>query len=315
MKRDEILRYLNGNNDEELFAVADEVRKENVGDTVHIRGIIEFSNHCRRLCKYCGLNALNKSVVRYRMTPDEVKATADKAKELGYRTIVLQSGEDRAYTIDMLAEIVHYIASLGITVTLSTGEMTREEYRILKEAGATRYLLKHETSSPELYAYLHSDSTLDARLKALEYIREFGYEVGGGFLVGLPGQSIGSIADDLLLAKKLKLDMCGIGTFIPHSETPLNGAETGSPLITKRAVALMRILLPQANIPVTTSYKALSGDNNIFSFGANVIMTKLTPEVFADNYDIYPLKRKSEDMETVRRETERLIIEEGRLPL
>lgn len=310
----EILNYLSGACDDELFTAADSVRRNNVQDTVHVRGILEFSNRCKRNCAYCGLRAENRAVARYRMTRDEIEEICDKAYSLGYKTVVLQSGEDMSYPIDMLAEIVNYIASKGITVTLSTGELSKDKMKLLYDAGARRYLIKHETANEEIYNRLHSDSSFEKRLRAIYDVKDIGYEVGGGFLVGLPDTDVEDILRDIRLIESIPLDMCGIGTFIPSKYTPLKDAEEGNAVLTKRAVALARLTLERANIPVTTSLRAV-GSGNLFDFGANVIMTKLTPEKYRKMYEIYPLESVAKSMEEEREEVEKLIINEGRRPL
>lgn len=310
----EILNYLKGAADDELFAAADSVRHDNVRDTVHIRGILEFGNRCRRNCAYCGLRAENKDITRYRMSREEIKEICDNAYRLGYKTIVLQSGEDMSYPIDMLIEIVNYIASKGMTVTLSIGEISKEKMQLLYEAGARRYLIKHETANEELYNRLHRDSSFQKRLRAIYDVKDVGYEVGGGFLVGLPDTNETDILKDIRLIESIPLDMCGIGTFIPSRYTPLKDEKEGSAVLTKRAVALTRLTLEKANIPVTTSLRAV-GSGKLFDFGANVIMTKLTPEKYRKMYEIYPLETMSKNMEEERADTEELIKNEGRQPL
>lgn len=310
----EVLAYLKGRDDKELFALADGVREKNVGDTVHIRGILEFSNKCARNCAYCGLRAVNNTVTRYSMTKEEIEKASDEAYVSGYKTIVLQSGEYIPYPIDMLAEIVSYIAEKGMTVTLSIGEISKDKMKLLYDAGARRYLIKHETANEELYNRLHKDSSFEKRMRAIYDVKDIGYEVGGGFLIGLPETDERDILNDLRLVGSVPLDMCGIGTFIPCGNTPLENEKKGSAILTKRAVALTRLVLERANIPVTTSLRSID-DGTLFNYGANVIMTKLTPERYRNMYEIYPLDVVSKGIKEERAEIESLIAREGRKPL
>ncbi|MDO4745854.1 MAG: [FeFe] hydrogenase H-cluster radical SAM maturase HydE, partial [Bacillota bacterium] len=245
-----------------VYEAADRVRAGNVGDTVHLRAIIEFSNICKRQCIYCGLNRENKQLQRFRMTREEIIETARKAVEAGYKTIVLQSGEDDWFTTEKLGEIVKEIKAMTVAsddggvvhpaVTLSCGEMSEADYEYLKSCGADRYLLKHETADSEIYNWLHPCGTLENRTNCLKAIHKLGYETGSGFMVGLPGQTYEIIAEDLLLLKELNCKMAGIGPFISNPKTRLAGEKNGDPELTRRAVALARLILPEANLPVTT---------------------------------------------------------------
>ena len=406
-----------------VYREADRVRREAVGDTVHIRAIIEFSNICSRQCIYCGLNCRNSELERFRMSREEIVRSAKAAVDAGYRTIVLQSGEDRSYPVERLGEIVEAVKSIGSeppAVTLSCGEMSHEDYEYLRQKGADRYLLKHETADPELYGKLHPCGTLEDRVKCLRDLKALGYETGSGFMIGLPGQTLETVADDLLLLKDIGCHMAGIGPFIANPKTPLAGARNGDPELTRRAVAIARLLLPHANLPVTTSLSVLtvsgsgqedvppdhstgtagiavspgssktaafhesdcaagytgesesigstgscrqsntagsdehiehayrnisrnSGGNsdpqdcitrpgtershtapdtelpgkaeNPFSFGANVIMKKVTPDEYKRSYEIYPAQFKPTDIEGDRRELEETLRALGRVPL
>ena len=212
----------------DIYAQADALRRETVGDVVHIRALLEFSNHCKRLCTYCGLNATDQKLSRFRMDPRDMIATAQEAARAGYRTIVLQSGEDPWYTPDRIGDIVKQIKKTGMAITLSCGEFPEDVYQYWRDCGADRYLLKHETSDPALYASLHPDSSLDARVACLRTLKKLGYETGGGFMIGLPRQTLSTIAGDLLLLQDIGCDMAGIGPFIPHPDTPLRDAPHGS---------------------------------------------------------------------------------------
>lgn len=232
----------------ELFCRADRARKEQVGDEVYLRGLIEFSNHCGRDCLYCGLRASNRRIKRYRMSCTQIFSAAKKVRRLGIRTVVLQSGEDAHYSIEELCRLVKKIKALGLAVTLSIGERSYQDYKLLKAAGADRYLLRFETSDPGLYAKLRPGRTLANRLRCLAWLKELGYQVGSGAMVGLPGQTGASIAGDIFLYKRLGLDMIGIGPFIPHPHTPLAKApQTGLEKVLK-VLALTRIITGNTHI-------------------------------------------------------------------
>lgn len=317
MDKNELVRLLALEDFNPVYERADAVRRENVGDEVHIRAIIEFSNICGRRCRYCGINSTNKSIIRYRMSADEIVETAEKAVEAGYRTIVLQSGEDPCFHKETMGEIVKAIKQMGAAVTLSCGELTPGELAYLKECGADRYLLKHETADPVLYRQLHPCGTLEERVECLRTISSLGYETGSGFMIGLPGQSLKTIADDLLLLRQLQCSMAGIGPFIPHPDTPLAHEKEGSPELTKRAVALARLVLPKANLPVTTSLGVINQKEkeNAFACGANVIMKKVTPDPYKEAYQIYPAKLEKTDIRKDRNLLEEQIRGLGRIPL
>jgi len=279
--------------DEELFALADETRRKYVGDEVYLRAIIEFSNICTQNCLYCGLRAQNPSVKRYRMSVQEIVKRAEFIASLGViGTVVLQSGEDPYYDTTTVNEAIDRIKSLGLAITLSLGERSFEEYRVWKEAGADRYLLKHETASPELYARLHPGDSLEIRKAHLFELKRLGYETGTGCMVGLPGQTPYDLALDLVFFKELDADMIGIGPFIPHPGTPLAQSKGGDVRTTLKMVALTRIILPDANIPATTALGSIDKNGRLLALkcGANVIMPNLTPNIYRDKYEIYPGK-------------------------
>ena len=275
-----------------LAAAADRVRAAFVGAGVHLRGLIEFSNICRQSCMYCGLRRDNAAVHRYRLTPAEILALAEKARDYGYRTGVLQSGEDAWFTADRLAALLRRIKALGLVITLSIGERSREEYQMLRAAGADRFLLRIETTDAQLYARLHPGMSFAHRLQCLQELRSLGYEVGTGCLVGLPGQSIESIARDILFFQELDADMVGIGPLIPNGDTPLADAAPGDFHLTRRVVALLRLLLPEANIPATTAMETLQPDARriILQSGANVVMPNVTEGDYRRWYALYPGK-------------------------
>lgn len=297
LSRDEILFLLALDGRQEmarLLDAGDQVRKRCCGDEVHIRALVEFSNVCARSCNYCGLRAPNAGVERYRMPPDEIVALAVDLGRRGLKTIVLQSGEDPHYTREMIADIVRRIKSESdIAVTLSVGERPYEDYRLWREAGADRYLLRHETASRELYEYLHPDSDFDNRMRCLGWLRELGYQVGAGCMVGSPGQTIEHMADDIEFFRDFQPDMAGIGPYIPHPDTPFAGCEAGTVDMTLKMVALARIVTRDALLPATTAIGSIeeTGREMALQAGADVVMPNYTPLKYRRNYEIYPNKR------------------------
>ncbi len=275
-----------------LFSLADKVRKENVGDEVHLRALIEFSSTCKRTCKYCGLRAPNHKAKRYNLSPDEIFELAQNAVRLGYKTVVLQSGENDYYTTGMMCEIVERVKSLDVALTLSIGERSFEDYKAFKEAGADRYLIRIETTDEDLYRQMHPNMSFENRVKCLENLKTLGYELGTGCLVGLPNQTIESLADDILFFKKMDVQMLGIGPFIPHPNTPLFNASTGSFTLALKVMALSRLMLPNINIPATTAMETLNPNGRILALqsGANVVMPNVTTSEFKTKYEIYPNK-------------------------
>jgi biotin synthase len=278
--------------DEELAAAADAVRKKYVGDEVHLRGLIEFSNICGRTCRYCGLRGANKSLKRYRLEPETILEFARKAVNYGYKTLVLQSGEDAYYTVLKMEYIIREIKKLDVALTLSIGEKTTEEYRAYKEAGADRYLLRIETTDRELYKKMHHGRSFENRLRCLQDLRMLGYEVGTGCLVGLPGQTMASLADDILFFKSLDADMIGIGPFIPNQDTPLKNEAGGTFELARRVVAILRLTMPDINIPSTTAMETLNKNGRIIGLqsGANVVMPNVTEGEYRRLYALYPGK-------------------------
>ena len=294
--KDKLVKWLNEHDTDRvssLFQEADRVRKAYMGDEVHIRGIIEFSNHCRKDCLYCGLRKSNDQLVRYRMSLEEIYQAAQETSRLDFRTVVLQSGEDPAYSMEDLCTLVKRMKEeLNLAVTLCIGERTFEEYKRLKDAGADRYLLKFETSNPALFKRLKPDSTYAERLRCLEWLRELGYQVGSGNIVGLPGQTSESLAEDILLFNALDLDMIGIGPFIPHPNTPLTGTAPGGLEGTLKVVALTRLVTRNTHLPATTAVGTIdpAGRQKALQCGANVIMPNATPTKYRQHYQIYPNK-------------------------
>jgi biotin synthase len=275
----------------DLFAAADRVRHEQVGDEIYLRGIIEFSNYCERNCLYCGLRKSNSNLSRYRMTEDEIIATAQQIKKTGVPTVVLQSGEDSFYSQDIVCRLIERIRKeTDLIITLSIGERALNDYKVFQQAGANRYLLKHETASRELYKYLRPGCDWENRLQCLRQLKQLGFETGTGNMVGLPGQTPEILADDLLVMKLLDADMLGIGPFIAHPDTPLAGIENDELEITLRVLAVARLLTRNTNIPATTALATLhpQGRLQALQSGANVVMPDFTPDIYKSRYDIYP---------------------------
>lgn len=293
MNRDELIEILSSENKNDwLFKEADKVRRENVGDEVHLRGLIEFSNICKRQCKYCGLQSGNKQIERYRILKDEILTYVQNAVNMGYKTIVLQSGEDEFYDTDKMVEIIREIKKYDVALTLSIGEKTYDEYKAFKDAGADRYLLRIETTDKNLYQEMHPNASYENRVKCLRDLKSLGYETGTGCLVGLPDQTIESLANDILFFKELDADMVGIGPFIPHEQTPLAEAKTGDFWFALKVMALTRINLPKINIPATTAMETLNPNGRIIALnsGANVVMPNVTSKEYRAKYEIYPGK-------------------------
>lgn len=298
----------------ELCETADKVRAENVGDVVHIRALLEFSNICARNCDYCGLRAGNVKLSRYAMALPEIASVARSAIEVGYKTIVLQSGESKRYDMQKFAEMINKISD-KIAVTLSLGELSYAELKLLRDAGAKRYLLKFETADSKLYEKLHKGYSLQDRLDCLSAIRELRYEVGSGFLVGLQGENEDTLAQNLQLLKDLRCDMAGIGVFIPHAQTPLGNCSIGNIELTKKCVAITRLLLPKCNIPITTSLGMACDKYQMFAGGANVIMQNVTPQSFVNDYQIYPKGKVVTNLAEDRKKLESDLTKLARRPL
>ena len=291
----------------ELYTWADAVRKQSVGNAVHLRGLIEISSHCRRQCMYCGLRKANRKLERYRMTREEIEQSALLAVQLGYGPVVIQAGEDGALKAEGIAEIVSWIKrNTPLAVTLSLGERSLDELRLWRNAGADRYLLRFETSDADLFRAIHPGRSPAApdRVTILRQIKQLGYEAGGGVMVGIPGQSYESLVHDVLTFRLLDLDMIGIGPYIAHPATPLGSGLLRPPInpgeqapsseqMVYKMIALTRILCPTANIPSTTALATINkahGRRQGLQVGANVVMPNLTPVHYRPLYQIYPAK-------------------------
>ncbi|MFN2351044.1 MAG: [FeFe] hydrogenase H-cluster radical SAM maturase HydE [Kiritimatiellia bacterium] len=282
---------------ERIYRLADRVRQHWMGDTVFGRGIVEFTNHCANRCLYCGLRAPNARVRRYLMSSAEILAAARDIEQCGQTTIVLQSGETAAFGDRELGELVRNIKrQTALAVTLSVGNRPRETYRYWRECGMDRYLLRFETSDTALFTRLHPDCSLAARLQCLNDLREVGAQVGSGFMIGLPGETLETLADNILLCRRLDLDMIGIGPYIPHPDTPLAGAANvydDRQEIFFLALAVLRVCNPRAHLPATTAYDAVfpgTGRNLALQRGANIFMPNNTPQPYRRDYLIYPGK-------------------------
>lgn len=271
------------------------VRDAVYGRKVYIRGLIELSSYCKNNCYYCGLRAENKDAKRYRLTKEEIIKCADEGYALGFRTFVLQGGEDAFFTDELLSGIITEIKSRhpDTAVTLSLGERSRESYRILKEAGADRYLLRHETSNPLHYSKLHPDvMSFENRQRCLNDLKELGYQVGAGFMVGSPFQSEADLANEPVYLKQLQPQMVGIGPFITHKDTPFAHCENGTAELTLFMLSLIRLTLPKVLLPATTALGTLdiSGREKGLLAGANVVMPNLSPTAVRKHYSLYDNK-------------------------
>ena len=286
---------LNGRGElNELFSFADSVRKNFCGDGIILRGIIEFSNFCSRECAYCGLNKNNRKLERYRMNKDELFKAVEYLASRNIKTVVLQSGEDQGLDALWLRDAILEIKSrFNIAVTLSLGERGMADYTIWREAGADRYLLKIETSDELLYSAMHPQMDFKQRLDCLDLLRKMGYQVGSGNIIGLPGQTLKTIAQDIIFFKRGDFDMIGIGPLIPHQYTQLAGQQKGDVALSLKTIALTRIVTKNAHIPATTALGSLDKDYRPdgLKCGANVLMPNFTPQPFRKLYEIYPQKR------------------------
>ena len=292
MDKEEIIALLNTNNEQSLFKKADAVRHTYVGDEVYLRALIEFSNICRNNCFYCGIRKSNGNVARYRMSEDEIIKRAQNAANMGFKTVVLQSGEDLHFNTLRMCHLIEQIKKFDVALTLSIGERTYEEYNAFRDSGADRYLMRIETTDKNLYAKLHPNMSWQHRHECLLMIKELGYELGSGIMVGLPEQTTDSIAADLLYLKELGIDMAGIGPFIPHPDTPLKDEKGGTLSLALRTMAVMRLLMPDINIPATTAMESLHPKGRLMALqaGANVVMPNVNTSEYKKLYELYPNK-------------------------
>jgi len=289
-----LIDHMSEENRTYLFSCALEKKQLHYGDTVYMRGLIEFTNYCKQNCRYCGIRSGNTAVTRYRLDKHTILDCCMQGYQLGYRTFVLQGGEDPFYNDDVLCDIIAAIKSQhpDCAITLSIGERSQESYRRLKEAGIERYLLRHETASPSLYRALHPNMSQENRITCLNELKALDIQVGAGFMVGLPGQTTEDLVDDLLFLKQLSPAMVGIGPFIPQKDTPLGNASKGSVEMTLLMVALTRLLLPKVLLPSTTALGTLDpkGREKALKAGANVVMPNLSPTNVREQYALYDNK-------------------------
>ncbi len=299
LSKAEYLELLQYREDEEavgrLQAEAVRLRKQYYGIKVFTRGLIEFTNYCKNNCYYCGIRRGNPHVNRYRLTRDEILECCRQGYGLGYRTFVLQGGEDPYYTDERMAEIIRAIKTEfpDCAITLSVGEKSCDSYRLFKEAGADRYLLRHETADESHYRSLHpAEMSLANRKQCLFDLKKLGYQVGAGFMVGSPGQTLSNIAEDLLFLQELKPEMVGIGPFIPHHDTIYAEEKAGSVNLTLFLLSVIRIMLPKVLLPATTALGTLDprGREKGLSVGANVVMPNLSPVENRKLYELYDNK-------------------------
>lgn len=277
---------------EALCAHAQKRRRQWYGLDVYKRGLIEFTNYCKNNCYYCGIRAGNRNVKRYRLSREDILACCAVGYRLGFRTFVLQGGEDSAWKDADICALVSDIKKNhpDCAVTLSIGEKSRESYQAYFDAGADRYLLRHETANPDHYAMIHpSDLSLENRKRCLWTLKEIGYQVGSGFMVGSPGQTLDCLAEDLRFLRQLQPDMIGIGPFIPHKDTPFGDKPAGSLRRTLNLIAILRLMFPKALIPSTTALGTIDPNGRELGLkaGANVVMPNLSPVEYRKLYSLY----------------------------
>ncbi|WP_251860623.1 [FeFe] hydrogenase H-cluster radical SAM maturase HydE [Clostridium sp. Marseille-Q2269] len=294
----EKLIYLLNNIDKDskkyLTSKAHETTLKYYGNKVYLRGLIEFTNYCKNNCLYCGISYKNNNAERYRLSKEDILSCCQKGYYLDYRTFVLQGGEDPYYTDDKIVDIIKSIKSLfpDCAVTLSIGEKSYHTYKKFYDAGADRYLLRHETACKNLYQKLHPDMNFENRQQCLINLKEIGYQVGAGFMVGLPGQTNEDYVKDLVFLKDLKPHMVGIGPFIPHKDTVLKNEAAGTLENTTTLLSIIRLILPEALLPATTALGTISplGREEGLKAGANVVMPNLSPSNVRNKYMLYDNK-------------------------
>ena len=287
-----ILRELTPEEEQQLFERADALRQKTYGKAIYLRGLIEFTNHCKNDCYYCGIRRSNTGLQRYRLTKEEILERTGLGYNLGYRTFVLQGGEDLFFTDEKMCDIIRAVkkAHPDCALTLSIGEKSRESYQAFFDAGADRYLLREETSDAEHYRSLHpSELSMEHRQQCLFDLKEIGYQVGCGIMVGSPGQTESHIMADLRFMQKLQPHMIGIGPFIPHQDTPFAKEAGGTLQDTLRLLSLLRLLFPAVLLPATTALGTIHpmGREMGIKAGANVIMPNLSPAEVREMYQLY----------------------------
>ncbi len=283
---------------EKLAKLARQRANEVYGNKIFVRGLIEISNICKNDCLYCGIRRSNKSCQRYRLTKEEIFSCCEEGNRIGYKTFVLQGGEDGFFTDKVLCDIVKEIKKRypEAAVTLSMGERSYESYKALKEAGTDRYLLRHETADSEHYSMLHPEElTLENRMRCLKDLKSLGFQVGCGFMVGSPYQTYRHIAKDLKFIEEFSPDMCGIGPFIPHHDTPFKDEKNGTLELTCYLLSIVRLIHPHVLLPSTTALGTIDpeGRQKGILSGANVVMPNLSPEDAKSKYTLYDNKLHS----------------------
>lgn len=290
-----LIKNCSPENSKYLFKKADEIRKKIYGTDVYIRGLIEFTNYCRNDCFYCGIRRSNSNIERYRLSREQILKCCRTGYGLGFRTFVLQGGEDGFYSDEMIVDIVGMIKQEfpDCALTLSIGEKSRESYRKYFDAGADRYLLRHETADDIHYSRLHPKAlSSENRKRCLFDLKEIGYQTGSGFMVGSPYQTAENLADDMIFLKKLNPHMVGIGPFIPHKDTPFAKEKAGTLELTLFMLGLLRLMLPNVLLPATTALGTIAEDGRELGImaGANVVMPNLSPASERKKYALYDNK-------------------------
>jgi biotin synthase len=285
---------------DKLFKKADLVRKEYIGDEVFIRGILEFSNYCKNDCLYCGIRKDNSGLKRYRIKPEEIIEIAENAvNNLGFKTVLLQSGEDDFYNCEVILELIKGILEkCDCRIALSIGERDILEYEKFYSAGARRCLIRFETSNKQLFNKLHPESSIsknsyDKRIELITELKKIGYQVGSGMMIGLPGQTKENMAEDILVYNKLGINMAGMGPFICHPDTPLKGSSDGTFLMSLKMIAVTRLVCKDIFISATTALQTLNKSNGrelALKAGANLLMPNITPKKYREMYQLYPDK-------------------------
>ncbi|MDS0524465.1 [FeFe] hydrogenase H-cluster radical SAM maturase HydE [Clostridium sp. SHJSY1] len=286
-----LLDNIDSGSKEYLIEKSNETRLRIYGNKVYLRGLIEFTNYCVRNCMYCGIRAQNNKADRYRLTKEDILECADIGDRLGYKTYVLQGGEDPYFTDEIMVDIIKAIKDKhpNNAITLSLGERSYESYEKMFKAGADRYLLRHETASKELYGALHPGASFENRRDCLNNLKKIGYQIGAGFMVGLPNQTNEDLVKDLMYIKELNPEMCGIGPFIPQKDTPLGKEDGGTLEKTTTLLAAIRLLLPNVLLPATTALGSIHplGREQGLKAGGNVVMPNLSPTRVRDKYSLY----------------------------
>ena len=303
LSKEEFTALIDGRNEEladYLFKKASDIRDKNYGKRVFVRGLIEFTNYCKNNCLYCGIRAGNKKAERYRLSKEEILECCGHGYGLGFRTFVLQGGEDPFFTDEMMVDIVKNIKKEhpDCAVTLSIGEKSRESYEKFRLAGVDRYLLRHETANPEHYAKLHPENlSYENRMRCLRDLKELGFQTGCGFMVGSPYQTTENLANDMIFLQEFRPHMVGIGPFISHKDTPFANERSGTLELTLFMLGLVRLTLPHALLPSTTALGTIAPDGRERGVlaGGNVVMPNLSPLNVRKKYMLYDNKISTGD--------------------